>query len=78
MTIQKASRRTARATRARAVGLVSTVGVGYGFVHIPPLCLAILGLTVVGLSTVLVFGGYKVVDRILRHLEGIGDSYGAS
>jgi hypothetical protein len=44
-------------------------GLLIGLSRVAPLSLAVLGATLVVAMVVLAFTGYKVVDRLLRHLE---------
>jgi hypothetical protein len=56
---------------AQRVAVVAGAGGSfcYGLSRVAPLALAVLGTTVVIVVLVLAFTGYKVIDRLLLHLE---------
>jgi hypothetical protein len=60
-------------TTKRVAGAAAIASTGGGFFiglsRAAPLSLAILGTTVVVVILVLAFTGYKVIDRLLRHIE---------
>ena len=62
-----------RRTTKRVAGVAGTALTGGGLLvglsRVAPLSLAILGATLVIAIVVLAFTGYKVVDRLLRHVE---------
>jgi membrane protein implicated in regulation of membrane protease activity len=62
-----------RKAAKRIAGTAAAAGAGgsffLGLSRVTPLSLAVLGATVVVLALVLAFASYKVVDRLLQHLE---------
>jgi hypothetical protein len=62
-------RRTARRLAGTAAATSAGGSLFLGLSRVAPLALAVLGATLVVTTVVLAFTGYKVVDRLLRHLE---------
>ena len=62
-----------RKTAQRVAKVATVAGTGGGFFiglsQVAPLSLAILGTTLVVMVLVLAFTGYKVIDRLLQHIE---------
>jgi hypothetical protein len=62
-----------RKTAQRVAKVATVAGAGgsffLGLSRVAPLSLAILGTTVVVVVLVLAFTGYKVIDRLLQHVE---------
>jgi hypothetical protein len=60
-------------TRKRVTGTIGTAAAGGGFFlglsHVAPVSLAVLGATLIVLALVLGLIIYRVLDRLLRHLE---------
>jgi hypothetical protein len=62
-----------RKTAQRVAKVATVAGAGgsffLGLSRVAPLSLAVLGATVVVVVLVLAFTGYKVIDRLLQHIE---------
>jgi peptidoglycan/LPS O-acetylase OafA/YrhL len=62
-----------RKTAQRVAKVATVAGTGGGFFiglsRVAPLSLAILGATVVVVVLVLAFTSYKLIDRLLQHVE---------
>jgi membrane protein implicated in regulation of membrane protease activity len=62
---RKATKRVAGTAGAAVAGGSVLVGLS----RVAPLSLAVLGATLIVLALVLVVAGYKMLDRLLQHIE---------
>jgi membrane protein implicated in regulation of membrane protease activity len=62
---RKATKRVAGTAGAAVTGGSVLVGLS----RVAPLSLAVLGATLIVLALVLVVAGYKMLDRLLQHIE---------